>query len=263
MRINKINLVYFSPTKTTQKVVRAIARGAGLPVQEYDFTCLYDPPAIPSFGPEEVVLIGMPVYVGRVPAAALGCIDALRGSGTPCVLAGVYGNRHFDDYLVELEDLVRKRGFVPTAAAAFIGEHSFSDKLAGGRPDAQDLEIAESWGKTIAAKLEAAAVAPALTAGTIPGNRPYRAPFRQGSPLAPVVNEKCRACGACAAACPTGAIHREEVRRIAPEKCIKCRSCARVCPEKAIDFVDKTFWAHTEELVRDYGGQYKKPALVF
>lgn len=57
----------------------------------------------------------------------------------------------------ELCDLVSEQGFVPVAAGAFIGEHSFSRKgmpIAEGRPDESDLKQATEFGKKIIEELE-------------------------------------------------------------------------------------------------------------
>jgi ferredoxin/flavodoxin len=263
MDVKKANMVYFSPTNTTCKVVKAITRGTGLPGKEYDFTSIAKIPPTPLFSPDELVIIGSPVYVGRIPKVILPFIQALKGTDTPCVIIGVYGNRHYDDFLVEMEDLVKDQGFLPIGAAAFIGEHSFSNKLAGGRPDIRDLETAENFGKNILAKLQNAPQIPVLALHTIPGSRPYRMPFRGGTkPYSPVVNDKCINCGSCANVCPVGAISREDYHIIDAQKCLKCRACARACPAEAIDFADALFWEHTEQLVNKFGGIYNNPVII-
>lgn len=263
MNLTAANLIYFSPTNTTQKVVRAIGAGTGLIAREYDFTHLLTPPAAPVFKENELVVIGAPVYVGRVPAVTLDYLRSLQGTCTPCVLIGLYGNRAFDDFLLELEDLARERGFIPVAAAAFIGEHSFSNQPAGGRPNSIDLAAATEFGSEISKKIKEASAVPGLPLGSIPGNRPYRAPFRSGGvPFAPVVSENCASCGACASACPTGAISRDDVRDIEASTCIRCRACAQVCPNSAIDFAEPSFWEHTEQLVKTFGGQSRSLVLV-
>lgn len=248
--VTKASAVFFSATHTTEKVVTAIAKGTGLSLTVYNCSKLYAQPEIPVFGPEELVIIGGPVYVGLVPKFFLPIVDGLRGSGTPAVLAGVYGNRHYDDFLAELYDLVVPRGFLPVAAGAFVGEHSFSDKLATGRPGAEDLAKAEKFGADIAVKLKNQEE-PALAAKDIAGNRPYRVAFGKASPIAPVISSA----GSCAKACPSGAISpavQQGDKNINKEKCLRCRACARACPVKAIDFEDKRFWGHTEELIKNY-----------
>jgi ferredoxin len=268
MEIKKINVLYFSPTGTTRKAVEAIAEGIaqsmGVPVTEYDYTRLKDgPQPAPAFGPDELLLVGLPVYVGRIPTVILPYLEALKGNNTPCVPLGVYGNRHYDDYLVELEDLLRARGFLPVGAAAFIGEHSFSDKLGGGRPNAEDLDLARNFGKNIGAKLARSPETPVLAEGCIPGHRPYRV-FRKMSdnPPVPELSSACTNCLRCAEACPTGAISAQGPQSIDNKKCIRCRSCARACPVKAIEFAYPNYAEHRDMLVKTYGPVYNTPVII-
>ncbi len=269
MKVKKTAIIYFSPTKTTEKVVTAIAAGVGAPATVYNFTKLASATHTPAFGPEDFVIIGLPVYRGRIPGVVLPYLRTLQGGGAACAVVGLYGNRHYDDFLVELEDIVTEQGFVPVAAAAFLGEHSFSSKLATGRPDTADLALAKTFGERIAAKLTAGP-ATALATGAIPGQRPYRL-FTPNAPSTPVIptpapvcpvveSALCINCGACAAACPTGAINPANIYDIAPEKCIRCRSCAHVCPTGAVDIKAAGFWAHTEELIANFSG--KKDVLL-
>jgi hypothetical protein len=68
---------------------------------------------------DTLVLFGVPVYAGRLPAVAAQRLRRLQGTGTPAVLVVVYGNRLFEDALLELQHLVVERGFRPWLAAGF------------------------------------------------------------------------------------------------------------------------------------------------
>jgi len=236
MKIDQVRLIWFSPTGTSRRVVRGIAEGfSGVPVEETNLT-LPDFTTCGRLGPDELAIIGVPVYAGRVPALAVERMKEISGSNTPAVIVAVYGNREFEDALVELRDLAQEKGFVVVAAAAFIGEHSFSTDalpIAAGRPDSDDLEKAREFGR---------AVQQALTAleenegGTIdvPGNVPYK----DGAgyfPFTPVVDhDTCTLCGTCAEECPTGSITLDDTVSIAVESCILCANCIKVCPEGAV-----------------------------
>ena len=94
-----------------------------------------------------------PVYSGRVPAVLIDCIDQFEGDGAKAVVVGVYGNRHYDDALLEAADLLGERGFKVIAAGAFIGEHSMAPRVGAGRPDADDLAVAAQFGHDVACLL--------------------------------------------------------------------------------------------------------------
>lgn len=64
------------------------------------------------FGRDELVIFGIPVYAGRVPNKILSDIEkGFRGDDTPLIPISVYGNRNFDDALMELKMVLEDRGF--------------------------------------------------------------------------------------------------------------------------------------------------------
>jgi hypothetical protein len=88
-----------------------------------------------TFPPGLPVLVGAPVYAGRIPPAAAQRFLTLRGNDTPAIPVVVYGNRHYNDALLELADLLTSAGFVPVAGAAFIGEHPSPAQRRPSRPE--------------------------------------------------------------------------------------------------------------------------------
>ena len=76
------------------------------------------------FTENDLVILGVPVYYGRVPEVE-GLLDGLHGGNTPVILLAVYGNRLIDDALVELSDLCAARGFRTLAAGSFVAPHTF------------------------------------------------------------------------------------------------------------------------------------------
>jgi ferredoxin len=247
MDIGRIRLVYFSPTGSTRRIVEEIAKGVGAPVEHVDLT---RPEAktrsYEDFG-EELAIIGTPVYAGLIPVEAAKRLRRLKAHGTPAVTVVVYGNRAYDDALIELTDLASELGFKPIAGSAFVAEHSFSTPevpIAEGRPDASDLKKARELGAKIRERLMANNLDDIPTV-TVPGVRPYRDEFRKSraakpgvTPAAPItVEEKCTKCGSCFKACPTQAVSwkKKEPASIDLEKCIKCRSCILACRFNAID----------------------------
>lgn len=224
----KVTTLYFSATYTTKRVVEAVAAGLSNEVVSYDITndTATDAVIIPR---EELLVVGVPVYAGRVPAMAAERLRRFKGEKTPAVVVAIYGNRHYDDAVLELHDIMTECGFRTVAAGAFIAQHSIFPKVGAARPDAEDLAEIKSF-----AEKSLAVLAGDFGAINIPGNRPYKVPG--GIPIWPTASRKCNGCGACAKLCPTGAIDPAAPKGVNKEKCIKCGRCIVVCPTKARRF---------------------------
>lgn len=231
MQPNQCCIVCFSPTGGTRKLAEAVAAGLGLPTAVSDVTLPEARLALPQILPRDVVLLAAPVYYGRVAALAAQQFSRLTGGGQPAILLLSYGNRHYDDALLELRDTAAASGFVPVGAGAFIAEHSFSTvefPMAAGRPDAGDFRVAEDFGRNVGQRLTSGA----RPLGTLPGTFPYKAyPDMRRAPLS---TADCTCCGTCVGSCPTGAISLVEGRLLTDERqCIICQACVKLCPENA------------------------------
>ncbi len=202
MNINSLKLIYFSPTQTTRKIVEGIAQGIQVArVERVDLT----PPATRMRKPkemrrDELAIIGSPVYTGRLPTDAIHRLQRLRGNNTPVVIVVVYGNRAYEDALLELRDVVLRAGFKPVAAGAFIGEHSLSNNatpIAPGRPDAENLRRTKEFGNIIHQKMRNMQAPDEMSLLQVPGNSPYREPTALPK-ISPVTQEivciKCEKC---------------------------------------------------------------------
>ncbi|MBN2796285.1 MAG: 4Fe-4S binding protein [Clostridia bacterium] len=218
-------IVTFSPTKTTLKVVEAIAKGMTEQYKLINITSLDQRKEPLKFEKNDVVIIGAPVYAGRLPVFVADFYKQFEGNGALAVPVVVYGNRHYDDALLELYNILKDTGFSIIGAGIFVGEHSYSKDLASMRPDASDLAIAYNFGKNISY------IEKSLD---IPGDQPYRA-IVESLPIGPDTSDACVKCGVCYNVCPMDAINNENF--LADEnKCIKCHACVKSCPMEAKAF---------------------------
>jgi ferredoxin len=258
MKIKKIWVVSFSPTGTSERVVKAIVSGIpGIPTENIDLT---SPTASKSrqFDSDDLVVIGVPVYAGRVAALAVQRLSTLTGQNTPVVITVTYGNREYEDALLELRDITERAGFKPIAAGAFIGEHSFSHPempIAENRPDADDLSMAETFGKNISDKLHSIVDLQATGCPEVPGNRPYKDGMGQ-LPFTPhLLESSCTLCGTCVSVCPTASITMNSKLEINSSSCIFCCACIKNCPENALiidaaPLKEKRQWLHENYSLR-------------
>lgn len=243
---------HFSPTGTTVRVARAVAQGSGCSVREVDLSASAVPAVV---GADEILLAAVPVFGGRVPAVALERLSVLKGSGQPAVAVAVYGNRAFEDALLELKDALETNGFQVVAAGAFVAEHSITRSIAAGRPDTHDLEIAGKFGADVMQKL----AGEDLTSVQVPGDPAYREKVGSDSPH-PAAGEACVSCGTCAKSCPLGAIPLETPAETDGSKCINCMRCVSVCPENARSLPDAMLVA-VEGMLKQVASDPKQPEL--
>lgn len=275
MKVEKIFAVYFSGTGNTKKIVTQVAKGLStaldLPINEIDFTTYKSRIRKLVFSKTDLVVIGLPVYAGRLPNLILPYIRTMQGNGSMAVPIVLYGNRNYDDALMELKTELEKNEFHAISAGAFIGEHSFSKVLAAGRPDAEDLRSADSLADKTAQIIQHLSGDNELIKDSleVKGNMPLHAYYtprdRKGNPIdirkvKPKTNENCINCGKCADMCPMGAIDLKD-QALVTGTCIKCCACIKCCPLQAKYFDDQGYVYHMHELEEQYGATRKEPEI--
>lgn len=142
------------------------------------------------------------------------------------MIAAVYGNRAYEDILVQMQDYAQTGGFRVIAAISAVAEHSIIRKYASGRPDLNDYKELAEFGDRILEKDASGA----LSTPVVPGNRPYK---KAGAGMIPKADDTCTACGLCARKCPAGAISPDQLKLCDKSKCISCMRCVSICPVHA------------------------------
>lgn len=218
--------IYFSPTGGSKRVSNIISCGISEEHKTIDLT----DPAFKGFHynieKDNLCILTVPSFGGRVPALAAERISQLKGNCAKIVLVSVFGNREFEDTLVELEDLTKEAGFIPIAGVSAVAEHSLVREVAKQRPDPEDVKVLKEFANKIKYAFENSETSPRL-----PGNRPYKDLGK--FPFIPSTNDNCTQCGTCYINCPPSAINFIDKRKIDGSKCISCMRCISVCPYDA------------------------------
>lgn len=272
MRIKKIWAVYFSPEGNTKRVVEKLADVLADRLQaargSIDFTLPKNREQAYAFAVGDLVVFGTPVYAGRVPNKILPAVQGLfAGNDALAIPVVTFGNRSYDNALIELRNELEGDGFHTVAGAAFVARHAFSKKLATDRPDADDLRAMETFADRAAQKVEdllcdvgeaseALYPAPIAVDGIEPIPAYYTPLGMDGKPAKflkakPKTRTGCIGCGICVAVCPMGSISQEDPTQV-PGLCIKCQACIKNCPIELRYFDDPAFLSHVAMLENTY-----------
>ena len=261
MNIKNIYLAYYSATFSTKRIVREIATQFEKPVKEYDITSDVPKNDVSLDSDGDLLIVGVPSYAGRVPEMAVQSLKRFLGNNTPAIIVCAYGNRAYDDTLIELKDIVEAHGFKLVSAAAVVAQHSIFPKMAEGRPDADDMEKLHAFAVNSKELLSRISKMSAVSRLMVKGNRPYR--DTKPIPLHPEGSKsKCTSCHACANMCPVGAISMEEPYKTNEKKCISCGRCIVVCPEHARHFGGLLYKAASWKFEKNYA-EPKQPEFFY
>lgn len=227
------HIFFFSPTGGVERVARLVGEtlAATLGLQPAFHDLASPEYSLPDPAAGDMALLAAPVYGGRLPALFTQRLAHLRdvafGLGMPAVVLVVYGNRAFDDALLELADAATACGLLVMAGLSAVAEHSMCRSVAAGRPDARDMASLRDLARKAAEHLRSAPV----PAPHLPGNRPYRE--WKALPVTPTASVSCTACGKCAASCPAQAIDPAHPQESSRERCLLCMRCVQICPSHA------------------------------
>lgn len=249
---NMVYSIVFSPTGGTQRVMDVLGREFGV-MKKVDLS-LNKSFSDVSFTANDVCLIGVPSYGGRVPAVALERLKQIKGNGAKAVCVVVFGNRAYDDTLLELKNEAEAIGFSVQAGIAANAEHSIVRRFGAGRPDMKDKEELKLYAQTIKNKIRLVND----NALSVPGNYPYKS--YGGSAIKPRASKRCMGCGFCAARCPVGAIPEDRPYFTDENKCISCMRCLTVCPQGARE-LDRDMLAAVTMKLADVCVERKKNEL--
>ncbi len=231
MDIQKSKSIFFSPARKTGNILSLFVSSLGYDAEKYNITSYKKRDISVEFSSNEIAVFAYPVYGDRVPYIMAEQLKKMKADNTPAVIIAVYGNRAYEDALLEMQNILSEKGFIVIAAAAFIANHSIMTKVAVNRPDEKDNEKIKDFADKVKNKIKNINNISNEKKLNLYGSFPYRE--YNGIPLKPKGDSKCTACGACVQNCPVNAIMAENPKVTDKTKCITCMGCAAICPQNA------------------------------
>lgn len=253
MLIRKIRFAYFTPVQLTRRVMYCVISGMnnGIASEQYNLTAVAERQRQLHFTSDELLVVALPCYGGRLPQVAPPLLENLHGDNTPAVVIATYGGRAYEDTLVEMQEILHRQGFVTVAGAAFVTAHAMSpEKVGAGRPNADDIRMAKEFGQRVREKLEAANALPEPV--QLPGSIPFK-PLPPKAGFSPLTNDKCVLCMQCFRWCPTDAIKYNDPNVTDANRCVLCHGCVIRCPVQARQVMNEGFHQRVAGLEANFG----------
>ena len=231
--MSNIIKIFFSPSQTTKKVVEQVAGNFEKESETYD---LLNFNSEEEFSQDDIAVVGMPIFAGRLPKSGRDRLSKLKGNNTKAIAIANYGNAQVKDALLELVNLLKENNFDVIAAATTVSHHSIFDGVAVGRPDSQDIKKIDEFAKKCQEKIE---TGESLTS-EIPGNPEYT-PYKQLPFIISCDETVCSFCYDCISVCPEQAIPDDNPVNTDLNICSRCTACINICPENARKFTGEAF----------------------
>lgn len=161
-------MISFSPTGTSRRVAEEIAEVFSNEKTIVDLC--EETLGEMQIGKEDICIFSAPCYGGRIPQTAAERLSHIHGEQTPAIVLITFGNRAFEDALLELADSVEKNGFRVIAGCAVSAEHNIMHIFGQGRPDSLDWKEIRRFSNAAVEKINAGETERPL----LPGSRPYK-----------------------------------------------------------------------------------------
>lgn len=223
-------LLTFSPTGQSKACALAVAKATKQEFIELDVTHFIQRQK-PLALADTTLIVAYPVYGGRVPRLFAEYLkEHVTCTNCKALAIASFGNRAFEDALVEMEDLLLAKG-VPLIGAASIGcQHSYTDKVGPRRPDIEDFQLLDRL--AVYLNGETKQVHP-------PGNRPYKRDMPLADPpYMPTLKSKGgKISSQLYAVCPTGCLAKGD-----PTICIHCCACIQLSNKELV--MENTWFAN-------------------
>lgn len=242
LKFDKLSKIYFSPSGTTEKIVTEIAKNFNISQENYDLLSFDESKEFEN----ELVIIGIPVFNGRIPKTACERLSKMKAKNTKAIVVLNYGNMDYGDALLELTELLKENNFKIVGVATTVSQHSQFGEIARNRPDENDLKKINEFSRNIIEKLETNS----LNEIFVGGYKPYQT-YTTPNFEVKCDEEKCTQCMDCFYTCPEDAIDESTPMRTNMSDCTSCSTCINVCSEGARSFGGPKYYIDYQNAIED------------
>ena len=253
LNFEKLSKVYFSPSGTTEKIVNEVAKNFNMNRENYDLLSFDSKKEFSN----ELVIIGVPVFDGRIPKLACKRLSNIKGNNTKAIVILNYGNIDYGNALLELTELLKKNRFNIMGVATTVSQHSQFNKIGQNRPDASDLDKINEFSQKIVEKLKNNTENEIFVNGYKPYPNYITSSFNVNCD-----EDLCTECMDCVYTCPEEAISEETPTKTHLDDCTRCTTCINVCPENARSFGGDAYQQEMENAISQ-GMQRKEAEFYF
>lgn len=244
-KINCVHVIYFSPSGSTEKVVKKIASAIkNVDVKFYNLLPSATRKQNYNFGKNDLVIYGS-LSAGMLFTKAEEIFNCLQGNETPFIGIVTFGNAYYGVALTEMKNRAESKNFKVCALGAFATHHTMTEEVGKNRPDEKDFEIMLDFGRKAYEKILSGDLnlhenpktnwsfseeANKIIAFREKNKEPYNFPKEWRGKK---ISDDCIKCKTCVKNCPVDAIDIEN-KIFDLEKCIGCYGCINRCPKHAI-----------------------------
>lgn len=158
--INRVLGISYSPAGGTAKMTEMMAEEVAALLRECSpadisvecFT-IKEGRSAPSFDDETVVILGMPVYVGKIPLPAIKAMRDFSGSSAMTLGLVSYSGRGYGNALYELRHFADERGFAMIGAGAVAISYAARRGSSRGGHVAIDSDALKEYAKAASSKI--------------------------------------------------------------------------------------------------------------
>lgn len=189
--MRRITIVSYSPSGISRKIAETLA---GYFSAEYCVIDLTDPAVRQTncfFSSEDLLIFAAPSYLGRLPVVEGGIFDRIYANDTPGIFLAIFGNRSYEDMLLEMAQIAEDRGVIGIGALALaISGQAQADEIRRGElKKAWRLEVFANNMSQILSGIEEDPAYYERHSLTVNGNFPYKAHERTDASQEPFFSQ--------------------------------------------------------------------------